>query len=251
MANPSTRQDLIDYCLRRLGAPVIEINVDVDQLEDRADDTLQLFQEYHADAVVRTFLKHQVTATDVSNGYITVDDSITYIKKLFQINSTGGSSAGMFDIKYQISLNEIYDLNTFIGDLAYYEQIKQYLSLIDQMLTGQPQIDFNRHQNRVYIHGEFSEQNIKEDDYLVFETFKIVDPETYTDVYNDIFVKEYLTQAIKQQWGANLIKFEGMVLPGGVQLNGRQLYDDATQEMLRLEEKLRTTYELPVDFFVG
>ena len=251
MATPSSRDELIDYCLRRLGAPVIEINVDIDQLEDRTDDTLQLFQEYHTDAVVRTFLKHQVTADDVTNGYIAVDDSITYIKKLFQINSTGGSSAGMFDIKYQISLNEIYDLNTFIGDLAYYEQIKQYLSLIDQMLTGQPQIDFNRHQNRVYIHGEFSEQNIKAGDYLVFETFKIVDPQTYTDVYNDLFVKEYLTQAIKQQWGANLIKFEGMQLPGGVTLNGRQLYDDATQEMLRLEEKLRTTYELPVDFLVG
>jgi len=251
MPQPSSRDDLIDYCLRRLGAPVIEINVDIDQLEDRTDDTLQLFQEFHTDAVVRTFLKHQVTATDVSNKYISVDDSITYIKKLFQINATGGSSAGMFDIKYQISLNEIYDLNTFIGDLAYYEQIKQYLSIIDQMLTGQPQIDFNRNQKRVYIHGEYTEQNIKEVDYLVFETFKIVDPETHTDVYNDIFVKEYLTQAIKQQWGANLIKFEGMQLPGGVQLNGRQLYDDATQEMLRLEEKLRNTYELPFDFFVG
>ena len=132
MPQPSSRDELIDYCLRRLGAPVIEINVDIDQLEDRTDDTLQLFQEYHTDAVVRTFLKHQVTSDDVSNGYITVDDSITYIKKLFQINATGGSSAGMFDIKYQISLNEIYDLNTFIGDLAYYEQIKQYLSLIDR-----------------------------------------------------------------------------------------------------------------------
>jgi len=251
MPQPSSRDELIDYCLRRLGAPVIEINVDIDQLEDRTDDTLQLFQEYHTDAVVRTFLKHQVTADDVANGYITVDNSITYIKKLFQINSTGGSSAGMFDIKYQISLNEIYDLNTFIGDLAHYSQVKQYLSLIDRMLTDQPQIDFNRHQNRVYIHGEFSEQNINVDDYLVFETSKIVDPETHTDVYNDLFVKEYLTQAIKQQWGANLIKFEGMQLPGGVQLNGRQLFDDATLEMQRLEEKLRNTYELPVDFFVG
>jgi hypothetical protein len=251
MPQPSTRDDLIDYCLRRLGAPVIEINVDIDQLEDRTDDTLQLFQEYHSDAVVRTFLKHQVTSTDITNGYITVDDSITFVKKLFQIKSNGGSSAGMFDIKYQMSLNEIYDLNKFIGDLAYYEQIKQYLSIIDQMLTGQPQIDFNRHQNRVYIHGEFSDQNIIENDYLIFETFKIVDPETHTDVYNDIFVKEYLTQAVKQQWGANLIKFEGMQLPGGVSLNGRQLYDEATQEMMRLEEKLRSTYELPVDFFVG
>lgn len=250
MAKPNTRDELIDYCLRRLGAPVIEINVDIDQLEDRTDDALQLYQEYHSDAVIRTFLKHQITSTDITNGYITVDDSITFIKKLFMIRSSSGSSS-MFDIKYQISLNEIYDLNTYIGDLAYYDQIKQYLALLDTKLTGMPQIDFNRHQNRVYIHGKFDDQNIKEDEYIVFEAFKIVDPETHTDVYNDIFLKEYLTQSIKQQWGANLIKFEGMQLPGGVMLNGRQIYDDATQEMLRLEEKLRTTYELPVDFFVG
>jgi hypothetical protein len=122
---------------------------------------------------------------------------------------------------------------------------------LDAQLTGYPHIDFNRHQNRVYIHGKFAEQDIIEGEYIVFETFKTVDPETHTDVYNDLFVKEYLTQAIKQQWGANLIKFEGVQLPGGVTLNGRQLYDDATQEMLRLEDKLRNTYELPVDFFVG
>jgi hypothetical protein len=162
-----------------------------------------------------------------------------------------GNSAGMFDIKYQMSLNDIYDLNTYIGDLAYYEQTKQYLALLDAKLTGYPHIDFNRHQNRVYIHGKFEEQDIIEGEYIVFETFKTVDPETHTDVYNDLFVKEYLTQAIKQQWGANLIKFEGVQLPGGVTLNGRQLYDDATQEMLRLEDKLRNTYELPVDFFLG
>jgi len=250
MAKPSTRDQLIDHCLRRLGAPVIEINVDIDQLEDRTDDALQMYQEYHSDAVVRTFLKHQVTSTDITNGYIAIDDSIIYIKKLFMIRASTGSTS-MFDIKYQISLNEIYDLNTYIGDIAYYDQINQYLSLLDTKLTGMPQIDFNRHQNRVYIHGDFADQNIIEGEYIVFETFKIVDPETHTDVYNDMFLKEYLTQSIKQQWGANLIKFDGMQLPGGVQLNGRQLYDDATQELLRLEEKLRTTHELPVDFFLG
>ena len=249
MTNPSSRQGLIDYALRRLGAPVIEINVDVDQLEDRADDALQLFQEYHDDAIVRTYLKHQVTATDMSNGYITVDDSITYVKKLVKIKSSG-SGVGMFDIKYQMHMNDIYDLNTFIGDLSYYTQIKQYMSLIDRTLSSQPLIDFNRHENQIHIHGDISD-HVSEGDYIVFETSKIVDPDSYTDVYNDIFLKEYLTQAIKQQWGANLIKFEGMQLPGGVTLNGRQLYDDATEEMLRLEEKLRSTHELPIDFFIG
>ena len=250
MAKPSTRDQLIDHCLRRLGAPVIEINVDIDQLEDRTDDTLQLYQEYHSDAVVRTFLKHQVTSTDITNGYITVDDSIIYIKKLFMVKGSG-NSAGMFDIKYQMSLNDIYDLNTYIGDLAYYEQTKQYLSLLDAQLTGYPHIDFNRHQNRVYIHGKFAEQDIIEGEYIVFETFKTFDPTTHTSVFNDIWLKEYTTALFKQQWGMNLLKFEGVQLPGGVTLNGRQLYDDATQEMLRLEDKLRNTYELPVDFFVG
>lgn len=251
MASPSSRVELINHCLRKLGAPVIEINIDEQQLEDRLDDALQFFQEYNSDAVVKTYLKHQVTSDDISNGYIEVSDNIVFVKRLIPINASGISSSNFFDFKYQFSLNDLYDLNTFIGGIAYYEQMRQYVSLIDMKLNGYPLITFNRLQNRVYIHGDFETQNINAGEYIVLEVWSTVDGETHTDVYNDIFLKDYLTQLIKQQWGANLSKFEGMQLPGGVTLNGRIIYEEATQELERLEEKVRSNYELPVDFFVG
>ena len=251
MANPSTRQGLIDYCKRKLGEPVIEVNVDSTQLEDRVDEAIQIYREYNSDALLRNYVKHLVTADDVTNGYITLNDNIFFVKRLFPVNASGTTSSNFFDLKYQLSLNELYDLNTFIGDLAYYEQMRQYVSLLDMKLNGHPQTTFSRNQNRLYIHGEFEEQEIKAGNFLVIEVFQAIDPETFTDIYNDIFLKDYLTQLIKQQWGANLIKFEGMQLPGGVQLNGRQLYDDATQELERLREEVRLTHEMPVDFFLG
>ncbi len=256
MASPSSRVELLNHCLRRLGAPVIEINVDDQQLEDRLDDALQFFREYNSDATVRTYLKHQLTQEDFTNGYITISDNVYFIKKVLPfggvIGGGGSSAANFFDVKYQIALNDIYNLNTFIGDLAYLEQINQYLALIDMKLTGHPQISFNRLQNRLYVHGALdSNSQLSAGDYIVLEAFNIVDGETHTDVYNDMFLKEYLTQLIKRQWGANLSKFEGMQLPGGVTLNGRIIYEEATQEILRLEEQVRLNYELPVDFFVG
>jgi len=251
MANPATRNQLIDYCKRRLGDPVIEINVDDDQVEDRVDEALQYYQEYHSDATVRTYLKHQVTATDVSNEYITLSNNILFVSKMFPLESSFNQSRNFFDIKYQMMLNDIADLMNFAGDLAYYEQMQQYLSLLDMKLNGVPQVLFSRRQNRLYIFGDFADGDIKEGDYIVAEVYTIVDPSAHTSVFNDMFVKEYTTALIKQQWGNNLIKFDGMQLPGGVVLNGRQIYDDATGEIATLRENLRLEQELPPDFFVG
>ena len=251
MANPTSRATLIDYCKRRLGDPVIEINVDEDQLEDRVDEALQYYQEYHSDATVRTYLKHQVTATDVTNEYIPIASNIIFVSKLFPVSSSFSSSVNFFDIKYQMRLNDIADIQRIAGDLAYYEQMQQYLSLLDMKLNGQPQVQFSRRQNRLYIFGDFADSDIKQGDYVIAEVYQIIDPNTHTSVFNDMWLKEYTTQLIKQQWGQNLVKFDGMVLPGGVQLNGRQIYDDATNEIERLREKIRSDAELPVDFFVG
>ena len=251
MANPTSRATLIEYCKRRLGDPVIEINVDEDQLEDRVDEALQYYQEYHSDATVRTYLKHQVTSTDVTNEYIPISSDIIFVSKLFPISSSFNSSYNFFDIKYQMMLNDIADLQNFAGDLAYYEQMQQYLSLLDMKLNGTPQVQFSRKQNRLYIFGDFADEDIKAGEYIIAEVYSIVDPETYTSIYNDMWLKEYTTSLIKQQWGQNLIKFEGMQLPGGVTLNGRQIYDDATGEIERLRENLRLEHELPPDFFVG
>lgn len=251
MAAPTSRQGLIDYCLRRLGDPVIEINVDVDQLEERIDDSLQMYQEYHSDATVKTYLKHLVTADDVTNEYIPISSSIIFVSRLLPVNNAFGASRNFFDVKYQMMLNDIADLQNWAGDLAYYEQMQQYLSLLDMKLNGHPQVEFSRRQNRLYIHGDFADKDIKAGDYIIAEVYQIVDPDTHTSVYDDMWLKEYSTALIKQQWGANLIKFEGMQLPGGVSLNGRQLFDDAMQDIEKLRERIRLEHELPPNFFVG
>ena len=251
MANPSTRQGLIDYSLRRLGDPVIEINVDPDQLDDRVDEALQYWQQYHSDATYRTYVSHLVGDSDVSREYIDLSADTLYVTKVFYISSSFNNSVNFFDIKYQMMLNDITDLQNFAGDLAYYEQMQQYLSMLDMKLNGYPQVTYSHHMNRLYIHGDFADEDVKAGEYIVYEAYKTIDSATHTKVWNDMWLKEYTTALIKQQWGANLIKFEGMQLPGGVTLNGRQIFEDALQEIERLREKIRLDFEMPADFFVG
>ena len=245
----NSRQQLIDYCLRRLGAPVIEVNIDDDQIEDRIDDALQFYQEYNSDATMRMYVKHQITAADIANKYITVTDNILYIKRILPL-SNRSSSINMFDVKYQLHLNDIYDLS-YIGDLVHYEMVQQYIAMLDMSLNGLETVSrFNRHMNRIYLDIDW-EADVLEDDYIVLECMLVVDPTEFTDAYNDMFLKQYATQLIKQQWGANLIKFEGMQLPGGVTLNGRQIFEDATAEIEKIREQMQLNYEMPVDFYVG
>lgn len=253
MAQPTSRQTLIDFCLRRLGEPVLEVNVDEDQIEDKVDDALQMYQEFHSDATFKTYLKHQVTQTDIDNEYIPVPSNVIYVTKLFPINPLF-QDIDMFDIRYQYMLNSIADFTGFSGGISYYYQMEQYLEFIDMLLSGSPLTTWSRHQDRLYIWGDFNGgtvNNIEVGDYVVAEVFTVVDPDSFTSVYNDMFVKNYTTSLIKQQWGMNMLKFEGIQLPGGVTVNGRQLYDDATQELQTLEEKLRLEQELPPDFFMG
>lgn len=251
MATPTTRQGLIDYCLRRLGDPVVEINVDYDQLEDKVDDALQVYREFHDDALVRTYHKQQITSTDVANEYITLTADIAYVMRVFPLASSYNSARNFFDIKYQLMLNDMTDLAGNMGDLAYYEQMQQYLSLLDMKLNGMVQSTFSRKQNRLYIHGDFADQDIIAGDYVVIECLKEINTSSHTSIWNDIFMKDYTTALIKQQWGTNMMKFEGMQLPGGVTFNGRQYYDDATQELETLRERMRLEYEKPIDFLVG
>lgn len=250
MAQPNSRQTLIDHCLRRLGDPVIEINVDEDQIEDKVDDTIQLYQEFHSDATYRTYLKHLITQTDVDNGWIPISSQVLYISQLFPINPTF-STVNMFDVKYQMMLNSMGDFLNFGGGLSYYIQFEQYLDFMDQLLHGNPQTSWSRHQDRLYIWGEWINDDLRVGDYVVAEIYSAIDPDSFTSVYNDMFVKNYLTALIKQQWGINMSKFEGMQLPGGVTVNARQMLDDANSELEKLEEKLRIEQELPPDFFVG
>lgn len=249
MARVNSRETLIDYCLRKLGAPVLEINVDPDQVEDRIDDALQKFKDYHSDGSSRVYLKHQITQQDITNGYITLNDAILYVVRVLPLNSEN-SSINMFDARYQMYLNDMYGLN-FMGNMAQYFQTQQYISLIDMTMDGSAEIvEFNRHLNQLHLQIDWA-NDVKIGQFIVVECYRLVDPDTYTDVYNDGFLKKYATALIKQQWGANLIKFEGMQLPGGITLNGRQIFEDAMNEIDKIEEEMQLKYELPPMFIVG
>ena len=249
MARPTTREELISYCLRRLGEPVIEINVDEDQIDDRIDDALQFYQEYHSDAVQKVYLKHIVTADNKLNGWIPITDGTIFVTRVLPLTGTL-SSGGMFSAKYQMYLNDLYNIN-YMGSMINYAQTMQYMDMINTVISGSGTeiTHFNRHLNQLHLRVDWNELNVGE--YIVVEGYQIIDPETYADVYDDMFLKQYATALIKQQWGANLIKFEGMVLPGGVTLNGRQMFDDATNEIAQIREQMQLSYEMPPMFFVG
>lgn len=252
MAAPNSRQSLIDYCLRRLGAPVIEINVDPDQVEDCIDDAIQFYQEFHSDATYRTFLKHQITSTDVANEYITLSSDVHYIVQLLPFNtSTIGGGSGPWSLKYQIAVSDLYNSNGFYADLKYYEQMGQYLNTLDMVLTGTPITEYQRKGNRLHIYGEWWDNELKVGDYIVIECFVTIDPDVQVSIYNDKFLKAYTTALIKQRWGQNMSKFEGMQLPGGVTISGERILNEAASEIEQLEEKMRLEYEPMPQFFVG
>jgi len=275
MAKPSTKQGLIDYCKRQLGAPVLEINVADDQIDDLLDDALQLFNERHYDGVERMYLKHQITQEEIDRGkasgttgvgivtttaestsvsgigtittkwyensnFLQVPDSVIGVEKIFKFD-TSSISGGMFSIKYQLFLNDLYQFNSI--ELLQYSMVKTYLEDIDFLLTTDKQIRFNQRQDRLYMDIDWAAQTAGT--YLVLDCWRALDPLSYTKVYNDRFLKLYLTQLIKRQWGMNLIKFKGVKLPGGLELNGREIYDDAQRELEYIKEKMATEYELP------
>jgi hypothetical protein len=249
MALPSSRQELVDYCLRKLGAPVIEINIDDDQISDRVDDAVQYYREYHSDAVIRTYVKHQITTADAANKYIDIPDRYIFVSRIFPMTNNSSSSSGMWSARYQMHLNDVYDLQ-YAGALVNYEMTRQFLEMLDMTLNGVPPVRFNRHMNRLYIDVDFA-NTIIPGDWIIIDASTTIDPDQYTDVYNDMFLKRYTTALIKKQWGANLIKFEGIQLPGGVTMNGRQLWDDANAEIDKLEDEMESKWEKPIDFFVG
>jgi hypothetical protein len=247
MAQVTTREQLKDYCLRRLGSPVIEINVDDDQIEDRIDDAFQFYREYHYDAVELVYLKHQFTTQDMTNQYISVPDSVVGVSRILPF-SNKSDGTNIFSIKYQILLNDLYSLMS--TQIIYYYQVKQELELINQILVGVKPVRFNRHMNRLYIDMDWSGDAVV-GDYIIVECYRILDPETYRDVYNDMFLKRYCTSLIKRQWGENLKKFNGVQLPGGVTINADQIYQDALTEITQIESEMQSRFELPVDFFTG
>lgn len=317
MANPATRQELIDYCLRRLGHPVLEINIDDDQIEDRIDEAFSYYRDFHFDAVEKVYLKEQITASTLQitgvnaasftngekitgatsgatavvygnisanrmyvykvngtfsasetitgatsstsatlssitlgnydNKYITLSDAVISVSRVLPFSSTT-RGIDLFDVRYQILLNDLYSIQS--TDIIYYSQVKTQLQLIQDLLVGIKPVRFNRHQNRVHIDMNW-EDDVQIGEYIIVEAMRALDPSTFTDVYNDGWLKKYATALLKQQWGTNLKKFEGVQLPGGVTLNGQKIYDEATEEIQALKDEVQNTYQEPIDFFTG
>ena len=257
MATPDTRDELIDYCLRALGSPVLEINVADEQIEDRVDEGLQWFREYHPDGKRRFYIKHQITQADIDNKYIDLGQDLLTVVRMFRVDMASAST-NFFDIKYQMRLNDIADLNRFSGDMAYYEQMQQHLSLLDMKLSGTPETTFDRQGNRLYFY--LSSEKLTVGDHIVIEVYGIRTPSSesdasdgsdYNSLFNHKFLKEYLTAIIKRQWGTNLLKFDGMTLPGGVQISGRSIFEDANNELEQIRTRFREEEDVGPIFFAG
>ena len=336
MTQPTSRATLKDYAKRQLGHPVVELNLDDDQMEDRIDDALEFFQEYHFDGTYPKFVKRQITAStlkitsnvtftegeyitggtsgvratvheyhsanttiryknpevksggdgntyyanttttfgngetitggtssltattngtsanafgDFDNQYISIDENVIGIKSVIPFYSDTSSSSNMFSVNYQYALNDLYTMGS-MSSMKNYTFSQQRISMIHNLFHTMPRFRFNRHMDRLYLDIDWG-SDVKIDDWIVAEAYAIVDPSSYSDVWGDMFLKKYVTSLFKKQWGQNLIKFEGMQLPGGITLNGRQLYDDANTELERIEEEVQLKYQLPDDFMVG
>ncbi len=246
MAIPTTKDQFKEYCLRRLGKPVIEINVDDDQVDDRIDDALRYYWDYHFDGTDKVYYKHLITEEDRQNKYITVPDNIIGAINIFPIADPSIRSDDMFNIRYQIALNDLYTL-TAVSMVPYY-MVMEHLSLIAEMLVGKQLIRYNRHKNRLYVDTDWGSII---NQYLLVEAYEIVDPTTYADVWKDQWLMRYATALIKRQWGSNLTKFTGMQLPGGLTFNGEKIYNDAVAEITDLEDKMISSYSLPVLDMIG
>ena len=281
MAQPSNRSELINYCKRQLGAPVLEINVADEQLDDLVDDALQFFHERHFDGVIQTYLKYKVTQDDIDRGrargdndkvgivtttettsivgtattftyeensnYLQIPPSVIGVNKIYHFDGANATTNNMFSMKYQMFLNDIYYWGSM--EILTYAMTKTYLEDLNFLLTTEKQIRFNQRMDRLYIDIDWSA--VKEGEYLIIDCYRLLDPNEYTDVWNDSFLKRYLTALVKRQWGQNLIKFTGVKLPGGVELNGRMIYEDAQREIDYILEEMSSTYELPPLDMIG
>lgn len=258
----TTRVELIEYCLRRLGFPVIEINIDDDQIQDRIDDAFDYYKDYHFDGTERTYLSVEVTQADIENGYVDVPDEMIFISRALPFGRNANAFYPMNDPNASWDFNRLFGRTLVTGHNAtsshgehaghtndltmttYYLNMQFYEQMQEMFGGGDIPIRFNRHTNRVYLDMDWT-KSIKAGSYLVFEGYKVVDPEVHADVYNDRWIKRYATALIKKQWGANLIKYSGISLPGGVTLDGDKLFNEANDEIEKLEEEMQTMYEEP------
>lgn len=247
MAVPSSRVEFKEYCLRKLGKPVIEINVDDDQVDDRIDEALKFYWDYHYDGSERIYYKYQITETDKVNKYITLPENIIGAVSIFNIGDPAVRADDLFNIRYQIALNDLYTL-TSVSLVPYY-LVMQHLGVIQELLVGKQPIRYQRHQDRLYVDMDWNTLTVGS--YIIVDAYGVIDPDIWTDAWGDRFLAKYATALIKRQWGNNLKKFTGMQLPGGIQFSGQQIYDEANEEIQALEKDMVFNLSLPAMDMVG
>ena len=271
MAIPTTKSTFKEYCLRNLGKGVIDINVSDDQADDRIDEALQYFAQYHYDGIEKVYLKHQITQEDVDRsktnetstatdskdssitasfsegkGFIPMPSAVVSVIQIFPFDNVATNN--MFDIRYQLRLNDLYDFSS--TSVIHYQMTMEHLDFLSHILVGEKPIRFNQHQNRLYIDMDY-ENDIDVGEYIIIECYRKIDPATYTDIFDDIYLKRYATALIKRQWGANLSKFSGVAMLGGVTMNGETIYTQAQEQIQQLEEQIQLSFETPIDYMVG
>ena len=271
MAIPTTKATFKSYCLRALGFGVIDINVSDDQVDDRIDEALQYFAQYHYDGIEKMYLKYQITEADVTraatnttttatdtidstitasfgegNGFIPMPSSVVSVIQIFPFDDSATNN--MFDIRYQLRLNDLYDFSS--TSIIHYQMTMQHLDFLSHILVGEKPVRFNQHQNRLYVDMDWT-NDVSVGDYLIIECYRKIDPSSYADIFDDIYLKRYATALIKRQWGANLSKFNGVAMLGGVTMNGEAIYSQAIDELNNLEEQIQLSFETPIDYMVG
>ena len=246
MATPTSNTDFKEYCLRKLGKGVIEINVSTAQVDDRVDEAINFYQDYHFDGTERTVYKKQITQTDKDNKYITLPDNIIGAINMFDIGDADNTN-NLFNVRYQIALNDLYTLTS--QSLVPYYMAFQHLELYEQILVGKQPIRYNRHKNHFHIDMDWDKLAV--DQYLLVEAYQVIDPDEFTKMYGDYWLQRYATSLIKIQWGENLKKFQGMQMPGGMVMDGMSIYNEGLRDKEQLEMEMRTSYSLPVADMIG
>ena len=246
-SKPASREEFKQFCLRRLGAPLLEINVADEQIEDCIEIAFSYYYDYHYDATEKIYLAHQVTDEDKVNKYIQIPDEIIGVTSILDVGDSY-STNNLFNLRYQISLNDLYSFNT--GPFAPYYMAFQNVALAEELFVGKQSLRFNRHINKLYIDMSW-DTKVKTGEYIIIEGYKKIDADIYTDMYNDRWLQRYCTAQIKKQWGENLKKFEGISMPGGITFNGQKIWDEALDELNQLETEMISSYSLPVLDMVG
>lgn len=245
----TTREQLKQYALRNLGAPLITIDVSDEQLEDRIDEAISFFREYYFDGIEQAFYKHQITAEDITNKYLQLPDYIWGVTRIYPYpTSSSSSQLNIFDLQYQLRMNDLRDLTS--TSLIYYSQVMSHLALIDNLLNKQKQFRFNKLNGKLYIDQSWGSENLTEGQFILADVYSAIDPATSTKLWDDRLFKHYVTALFKQQWGSNIKKYSGIQLPGGAQLDGQSIYEEGKSEVEAIEEDIMGKLA-PLNFIMG